>query len=490
MEEVLPHLGECAIKSTYPAEASHTAFQAVLGSQLGRRELDEWASRIVRRGDEHTVQSYLPLSRMPTASELRAGRIAPRAMLLRAFAVSDGELLARAAGRTGAPRRSQRADRLDAARRQQRRRLGADARRGRPHDAAAAACHAAIAGPAPAPVTSRAAENMHWLGRYTEQADNAVRLARLTLDLLGGEDPAFRRCWPGCISWRCATAWCRARLERRHGLERCLAGHAFATGVRARADRGAGQRRNRVPASASACSASARPRPPCASGCRPTTGARSCMRRRISRAAAPTRPVNSAKAVHRRHRALEAASTALSAVTGAQTDRMTRDDAWRLLSIGRHIERLAFLSSALAAGFEHGSVHEVSGFEAMVSLFDEHDHLPCALPAAARRVATMVDMLVLDGDSPRSLAWVTQTLRGRIARLAGSAPGKLTALSYELPDLATSTLENLCAAGPDGHYGALEQLFEACETAAYHVSDAIGTRYFTLTSESVRSVGA
>jgi hypothetical protein len=34
------------------------------------------------------------------------------------------------------------------------------------------------------------------------------------------------------------------------------------------------------------------------------------------------------------------------------------------------------------------------------------------------------------------------------------------------------------------------QLFAACETAAYHVSDAIGTRYFTLTSESLRSVGA
>ncbi len=102
----------------------------------------------------------------------------------------------------------------------------------------------------------------------------------------------------------------------------------------------------------------------------------------------------------------------------------------------------------------------------------------------------MVDLLVLDGDNPRSLAWVTQTLRGRIARLAGSAPGKLTALSYELPDPALWTLEHLCEAGPDAQYPALELLFETCETAAYHVSDAIGTRYFTLTSESLRSVGA
>jgi uncharacterized alpha-E superfamily protein len=91
---------------------------------------------------------------------------------------------------------------------------------------------------------------------------------------------------------------------------------------------------------------------------------------------------------------------------------------------------------------------------------------------------------------PRSLAWVTQTLRGRIARLAGSAPGKLTALSYELPDPAAWTLEHLCAAGAEADYPALVQLLASCETAAYHVSDAIGTRYFTLTSESLRSVGA
>ena len=188
-------------------------------------------------------------------------------------------------------------------------------------------------------------------------------------------------------------------------------------------------------------------------------------------------------------RSLEAASGALAAMTGAQTDRMTRDDAWRLLSIGRHIERLAFLSSALAAGFEDGAVHEVAGFEAMIALFDSTITFH-ARYQQRRDVATMVDLLVLDGDNPRSLAWVTQTLRGRIARLAGSAPGKLTALSYELPDPASWTLEKLCEAGPDAQYPALVKLFESCETAAYHVSDAIGTRYFTLTSESLRSVGA
>ena len=37
-------------------------------------------------------------------------------------------------------------------------------------------------------VTSRAAENLFWLGRYTERAENAIRLARLTLECLNGEN--------------------------------------------------------------------------------------------------------------------------------------------------------------------------------------------------------------------------------------------------------------------------------------------------------------
>ena len=37
----------------------------------------------------------------------------------------------------------------------------------------------------------------------------------------------------------------------------------------------------------------------------------------------------------------------LLALSGAQLDRMTRDDGWRMLSVGRQLERLHFLSDAL-----------------------------------------------------------------------------------------------------------------------------------------------
>jgi uncharacterized circularly permuted ATP-grasp superfamily protein len=91
MEAVLPQLRDCAIKATYPDIDAHTSFDAVLGRHMGRRELDEWAGRIVRQGEAHTVQSYLPLSQMPTwTQDLGRGHIAQRSVLLRVFAVSDG----------------------------------------------------------------------------------------------------------------------------------------------------------------------------------------------------------------------------------------------------------------------------------------------------------------------------------------------------------------------------------------------------------------
>lgn len=490
MEAVLPQLADCAIKPTYPGSQPHHSFEAVLGSQLGQRELDEWAGRIVRRGEAHTVQSYLPLSQMPTWTEdLGPGHIAPRAMLLRVFAVSDGAQswrvlpggLARLTGPNAQIASMQRGGSsadvwvqttgaIDRSTRMQPKATPASLARHR------------------APVTSRAAENMFWLGRYTERAENAVRLARLTLDVLGGEDQSSRP----LLGWLHTLARRNGLVPRevpsapksRRVFERALI--AELGNVKTGASVGHALRCVRQTAAAVRERLSQ-------DHWNQIVRAEADFLRRTAEQAGETSPGGQGGdgnyATGAALRSLETASAALAAMTGAQTDRMTRDDAWRLLSIGRHIERLGFLSSALTAGFENGVVHEIAGFEAIVALFDSTITFH-ARYQQRRDVATLVDLLVLDGDNPRALAWVTQTLRGRIARLAGSAPGKLSALSYELPDPASWTLEHLCEPGADAQYPALAQLFDQLETAAYHVSDAIGIRYFTLTSESLRSVGA
>jgi hypothetical protein len=57
-------------------------------------------------------------------------------------------------------------------------------------------------GPALRQVTSRAAENMFWLGRYTERTENAIRMAQLTLQSLNGEDQSSQP----LLAWLSGTA--------------------------------------------------------------------------------------------------------------------------------------------------------------------------------------------------------------------------------------------------------------------------------------------
>ena len=83
---------------------------------------------------------------------------------------------------------------------------------------------------------------------------------------------------------------------------------------------------------------------------------------------------------------------------------MTRDDGWRFLSIGHHIERPGFLASALAYGFETDSVHTAGGFDAMIALFDSTITFH-AQYQQSRDPAALLALLVLDRDNPRSLVW-------------------------------------------------------------------------------------
>ena len=365
MDAVLPRLHEFAIKPTYPGSTLHGNFDAVLGRSLSPRGLDEWAGRIALHADDHTVQAYLPVSQMPTwQADGPAAGVVPRSVMLRVFAVSQGFQswrilpggLARVAGGSA-----------DVASMQ--------------HGGSSADVWAITTGavdqttllqPPLTPsalaqrkrqVTSRAAENLFWLGRYTERAENSVRLARLTLECLGGEDQTSAPLlnWLGTLALRntlvlpgvpALTPAPQARRVFERSLIASLGSSQQATsvGYNLRAVRLAGaavrerlsqehwglmQRTEDAFFSASALA---------------VTGSEYSPLQALS--------------------ALKTASDHLAAITGLQTDRMTRDDGWRLLSIGRHIERLVFLSAALKAGFETGCVHQNGGFEAMVALFD------------------------------------------------------------------------------------------------------------------------
>jgi uncharacterized alpha-E superfamily protein len=188
-------------------------------------------------------------------------------------------------------------------------------------------------------------------------------------------------------------------------------------------------------------------------------------------------------------RVLENLSSHTAAMTGAQTDRMTRDDGWRLLSIGRHLERLGFLASALGWAVETDALLDEGGFEAVVALFDSTITFH-AQYQQRHDVPALLDLLVLDRDNPRSLGWVAQTLRGRLAKLAGSAPGEVPDMALTVPDPQQWSLEAMCERDADGRYTTLLDLLQMCTDAAYQLSDNLGARYFTHSGDARHSVGA
>ncbi len=483
MQDALQHLETCTIKPTYPGSSIHAGFDTAIGPSLSASEQHQWQVRIAERPDEYTLQGYMPLSQMPT---WQAGSMEPRSVLLRVFAVSDGLHpsngkpqwrvlpggLARVAGTE--------AD------------IASMQRGGSSADVWALTQDAvdtttllpgvltpASMGQRQRVVTSRAAENLFWLGRYTERAENSVRLAILSLEYLGGEEqssPPLLR-WLGDMARAntlvpsdvAAPAQNRRAFEQ--SLVSCLASAHGTTGV------GFNLRALKLSAST--------------------------VRERLSQdhwnvivrlerefASAfshPGEPDDYATASALR--ALKSASDQLAAITGAQTDRMTRDDGWRLLSIGRHVERLAFLSTSLACGFTAQALHSNGGFEAMLSLFDSTITYH-AQYQQSREIAALLDLLVLDRDNPRALAWVAHTLRGRLARLEGLQPGTLGLSSQMVPDPALWDLSHLCNTGSTAEMpDALMQLLSGLSQSAYRVSEGISATYFTHSAAPKQSMG-
>jgi uncharacterized alpha-E superfamily protein len=240
-------------------------------------------------------------------------------------------------------------------------------------------------------VTSRSAENLFWLGRYTERAENSVRLARLTLESLSGA--ALHEASPAVLT-------VLDQLARRHGL----VGESVPSPLQS-------QRvfeRSLVHALGTPGAPPAWP-----STCRRCRAAQA-LRERLSPEhwqlirevgeqfqgrlsaifeSASTDPITEVID------ALTQADGHLAAITGGQTDRMTRDDGWRLLSVGRQIERLDFLAHAMACSFEHGLHRCDDGFALMLGLFDSTITYRAHFQAR-REVPPLLHLLVFDTDNP------------------------------------------------------------------------------------------
>jgi uncharacterized alpha-E superfamily protein len=325
-------------------------------------------------------------------------------------------------------------------------------------------------------VTSRAAENLFWMGRYSERTENTLRLSKLALNTLNSEAQHS----PQLLDWLtqlCVThglvapGVVQAQQSRRVFERALIAGfwdtqHTTGVGYNLRAIKLA------------AAAVRERLSPEHWTLIEQTENA-------FFQPQDNDAPVASSVWAQQ---LLARTSQLMAALTGAQTDRMTRDDGWRLLSIGRHIERLDFLAHALATAIETGCLQSQAGFDAVLALFDSTISFH-AQYQQSRTLGALLELLLTHTDNPRALGWVAQTLRGRLARMGHLANGATEDISHTIPVLSQVDFATLSADGLNPSPQLLV-LLEQCRQTARTVSDQLNGLFFSHSDESQQSVGA
>ncbi len=269
------------------------------------------------------------------------------------------------------------------------------------------------------PVASRTAENLFWLGRYTERTEQLVRLARATLMLIDSDSDA-----PAALQEAVSV------LARQTGLApAAVPGLNRAPAVFERSVLAALTDVDGATSIGFNLAALAR----AAGGLRERLstehwGLVQAMGDDFRAALAPSPPPPAPEATAVLLPALPSAAVALpaldhlavqlAAVTGAQSDRMTRDHGWRLLTLGRFIERLIGLAQQFGTVLDLGALDSAAGQELVLELFDS----TITFRARYQRhqdLLALVDTLFLDEANPRAFAGVLRRLRIELRKLPG-----------------------------------------------------------------------
>lgn len=325
--------------------------------------------------------------------------------------------------------------------------------------------------------SSRAAEHLFWLGRYAERAENVARLLRSVLSRL-----ADAEAFPSQVR-QVILGFCRAQgllgADEQDELEQALATPTAVERVLVEAMQDAVDHHS------------------LAFNVAQTVRAASTVRDRLS--------TDNWRLLNRLHQALttldadgleldealnliDQAIVSLVAVGGLEMAHMTRDDGWRFLSIGRHLERLAFTSASLEAVSRSRRTNEPALLEWLLDLSDSlvtyrarHMHQPEWPP--------VVDLLLFDPHNPRSGVFQLGKLAKHVRVLPGAESGDLAALVRDTERLTQTVLPVNASQGElFGHAAAVDDALARGAQLAMRLSDALALRYFSHVYELPRAM--
>ena len=444
------------IKPAFP----NVSMEPVFLDDLDAGDRRAWADRVGAAPAAYVVEERLPLSHAPSWHD---GRLESRALMLRVFLAADGHgdytLMPGGLLRIAADGRP----------------IVSSQRGGSSKDTWVLSdpdIHPAMAGRrAPrdhavqidAGVSSRAAEHLFWLGRYAERAESTARLLRTVLSRL--TDPAAPDVFQPLLLRAClsqglidtadtmgdadfaepaSTQMLAVRLV--DGLFDRRAHRSLAYNVD-QTVRAAGSVRDRL-----------------------SPDNWRLLRQLHEIVTAPLQaPMDFDDALA----LIDQVIVSLVAVGGLEMAHMTRDDGWRFLGVGRHLERLTFVASTL----DLLAPEEAADQALLEWLLELSDSLLTFRARYARQPdwPAVVELLVFDARNPRSVLF-------QLAKIAKHVPSLPGAALDAMADV--ETLERMCRADNRrqedlfGHVS-VDELLGNCLRAAHRLSDGLTLRYFS-----------
>lgn len=310
---------------------------------------------------------------------------------------------------------------------------------------------------------SRTAENLFWLGRYSERTEAVLRVLRAVLSRLiedGGPDRQ-----PELLEALLAihlplgvpdAADRRARIGQ--ATEQLLYSPEPPFGIRRSLD---GMRRNATLARGVLSQ----------DGWRILNSLSNDRRWRRS-----SRPVLTAPPIETVNDGIDH----LVAFAGTAAENMTRNYSWRFLDIGKRLERaLAVVDLVSVLSARSGPVEPNLALTALLEIGDStmtyrsrYAVMPMAVP--------VVDLLVLDETNPRALAFQLGLLEAHLAALPHEGPYRSPAQRKVLGLLTELRLADPDRLVEDGDGGRLEAFFALARSDLAEVSDLLGRAYFVL----------
>jgi uncharacterized circularly permuted ATP-grasp superfamily protein/uncharacterized alpha-E superfamily protein len=172
---------------------------------------------------------------------------------------------------------------------------------------------------------------------------------------------------------------------------------------------------------------------------------------------------------------LERSIVSLAAVAGIEIAHMRRDYGWRFLSVGRHLERLHSIATTFTALRGANAIDPA----VLEWLLDVSDSLVTfrARYVRAPEWGAVVELLILDAQNPRSIAFQTHRIARGVPQLPGSDALEIVSELTRLERVALAL-----GHPPRDLFGSemsLESFLDDCQRVALQLSDALTSRYFS-----------